>query len=46
MLDDEAWLFKDHKKGGHPCWTDGKWNLTDCKAYYYELDYYYNQFQK
>lgn len=45
MLDDEACLFKDDKKGGYPCGTDGK-NLTDCKAYYYELGYYYNQFKK
>ena len=23
LLDDESCLFKDHKKGGHPCGTDG-----------------------
>ena len=46
ILDDEACQFIDHKKGGHPCGTDGKWNMTDCKAYYCDLGYYYNQFKK
>ena len=46
VLDDKTCILEDHKKGGHPCGTDGKWNLTDCKAYYCELGYYYDQFQK
>ena len=45
LLDDKACQLGDHKKGGHPCGADGKWNLTECKAYYCELGYYYDQFQ-
>ena len=46
LLDDETCTLENHKRGGHPCGTNGKWNLENCEAYYCDLGYYYDQFRK
>ena len=46
ILDDETCVLKGHEKGGHPCGDDGKWDKETCVAYYCDLGYYYDQYQK
>ena len=46
LLDDESCTLKEHEKGGHPCNDNGEWDKSKCEAYYCDLGYYYDQFQK
>ena len=48
ILDDENcnYKLKEHERGGHPCGDDGKWDYSKCVAYYCDLGYYYDQYQK
>ena len=42
ILNDDNCSFDGHKKGGHPCKEDGTWDMSNCKAYYCDLGYYYD----
>ena len=46
LLDNENCILNEHEKGGYSCGDDGEWNKSSCKAYYCDLGYYYDQFQK
>ena len=46
LLEDDTCELKEHEHGGHPCNSEGKWDLTKCEAYYCDLGYYYDQYLK
>ena len=35
-----------NKHGGFSCGSDSKWNVSNCKAFYCDLGYYYDAFKK
>ena len=46
LLDNENCTLNEHEKGGYACNDNGEWDKSNCKAYYCDLGYYYDQFQK
>ena len=36
----------EHAHGGYTCGDNGEWNRTKCQAFYCDIGYYYDTYQK